>query len=224
MKFVKKYEGNVPFRSGEDNESAPNEVQSGIEDIYEDWCSFEETKATTSNNNVAQQKLEKEQAEQIRKASVGEMSRAELQRTLHTAAGTTPAAASSKNNSGSASSSGRATPSHELDQIGSQLLNRLQGNDAFESMEDRANRKKQKFDLQQQRANQEQQRLDLEKQRLANEQQRVANEHEQRTQQMKMNELMMKFLESQSAQGKNNKRSGDKSSQRAAIADGCVQT
>jgi hypothetical protein len=45
--------------------------------------------------------------------------------------------------------------------------------------------------------------------------QRVANEHEQqRTQQMKiMNELMMKFLvESQNAQGKNNKRSGDESS------------
>jgi hypothetical protein len=214
MKFVKKYEGNVPFRSGEDNEGAPNELQSGIEDIYEDWCSFEDSKLTTSNNNVAQQKLEKEQAEQIRKASVGEMSRAELQRTLATTAGTTPTAASSKNNSGSASSSGgRGTPSHELDQIRSQLLNRLQSNDAFESIEDRANRKKQKFDLQQQRANQEQQRLDLEKQRVANEQQRVANEHEQRTQQMKMNELMMKFLvESQNAQGKNNKRSGDESS------------
>jgi hypothetical protein len=29
---------------------------------------------------------------------------------------------------------------------------------------------------------------------------------------MKMNELMMEFLESQNAQGKNNKRSGDESS------------
>ena len=200
MKWVKKCDGNVPFRSGEDDEAEPNEMQSGLEDIYEDWTSFEDSKQVASNINAAQQKLEKEQAEQIRKASVGEMSRTELRNTLNATALTTPVATSkyksgtSASSSVSAPSSGGGTPSTELDQIKFQLLSRLQGNDAFQSTEERGQRKKQKFDLQKQRADQEQQRIDLEKQRVANEQQRVANEHEQRTQQMKMNELMMKFI------------------------------
>ena len=128
------------------------------------------------------------------------MSRTELRNTLNATALTTPVATSkyksgtSASSSVSAPSSGRGTPSTELDQIKFQLLSRLQANDAFQSTEERGQRKKQKFDLQKQRADQEQQRIDLEKQRVANEQQRVANEHEQRTQQMKMNELMMKFI------------------------------
>jgi hypothetical protein len=103
----------------------------------------------------------------------------------------TPAASKNKigpyaGSNSSAPSSGRGTPST--------LLLRLQSHEAFESIEERDQRKKQKFDLRQQRVDQEQQRIDLEKQRVANEQQRVAFEHEQRTQQMEMNALMMQFL------------------------------
>jgi hypothetical protein len=36
MKFAKKDEGNIPFRSGEDDEAPPNEMQSGLEDICKD--------------------------------------------------------------------------------------------------------------------------------------------------------------------------------------------
>jgi hypothetical protein len=212
IQFVKKYDGNLPFHSGEDDEAELNEMQSGLEDIYEDWCSFEASKQATSNSNAVQIKLEKEQAEQIRKGSVGEMSRAELQKTLASTALTTPAVASKNKSgylsSGSATSSGCGAPSHELDQIKSQLLNRVQANeDAFGSVDDRASRKKQNLDLLQWRVNQEQQRLDLVKLCIANEQQRLANEHQQSTQQMKLNKLMMKsILESQTSQGKNNKR------------------
>jgi hypothetical protein len=115
------------------------------------------------------------------------MLHAELRKTLESTALTTPAVASKNKSgylsSGSATSSGRGTPSHELDQIKSQILNRLQANeDAFGSVDDRASRKKQKLDLLQRRVDQEQQRLDLEKPRVANEQQCIANEHQQSTQ------------------------------------------
>jgi hypothetical protein len=58
----------LPFRSGEDDEAEPNEMQSGLEDIYKDWYSFEASTQATSNSNAVQIKLELDQAEQIRKA------------------------------------------------------------------------------------------------------------------------------------------------------------
>jgi hypothetical protein len=75
---------------------------------YKDWRSFKDSKAATSNINAAQHKLEKEQAEQMRKASVGEMSREELRKALASAAAATSASKNKSQpvSSGSASSSG----------------------------------------------------------------------------------------------------------------------
>jgi hypothetical protein len=71
MQFVKADYSDVPFRSGSDNEPSPNEMLQGIEDMYDDWTSFNNKAQSTKAGDIAQKKRDRDAAETIRKAAMG---------------------------------------------------------------------------------------------------------------------------------------------------------
>ena len=70
IKFVKEDLSSVPFRSGEDNEEAPNSIRQGIEDIYEDWLSFTSITDSTRQSSVAAKANNRANANAIKQAAV----------------------------------------------------------------------------------------------------------------------------------------------------------
>ena len=71
MDFAKKISANVPFRSGDDSEPPPTELQSAIEGIYEDYVSHQHVKKSSRNDILAAKERDKAAAEIIRRSAVG---------------------------------------------------------------------------------------------------------------------------------------------------------
>ena len=71
MDFAKKYSANVPFRSGDDSEDPPTELQSAIEQIYEDLTSHQSATQLCRNVTVADKERNKASAEILRNAALG---------------------------------------------------------------------------------------------------------------------------------------------------------
>jgi len=72
MDFVKQEENIVPFRSGCDNESAPNDTLQGLEDIYNDYMSFKSQSQSTKAAENEKKNQDRVGAEMLRKAAIGE--------------------------------------------------------------------------------------------------------------------------------------------------------
>jgi hypothetical protein len=73
MDFIKKFQGQVPFRSGEDDEEAPNELLQALEDLYEMFDSFQQEEALCSQKSAASRAVERNKAEALRQTSLGEI-------------------------------------------------------------------------------------------------------------------------------------------------------
>jgi hypothetical protein len=71
MKFAASKKAAVPFNSGCDDEEEPGEIEQGIEEMYENYTSFMDEKATNKQSALSNKKGEKAAAEIIRRASLG---------------------------------------------------------------------------------------------------------------------------------------------------------
>ena len=72
VSVAKEMRNAVPFRSGCDDEEPPNEIQQGIEELLAMMESLRATKGTSKQENLASKKADKDAAEIIRRASLGQ--------------------------------------------------------------------------------------------------------------------------------------------------------
>jgi hypothetical protein len=71
MEFVKTDLQNVPFRSGCDDEEAPGEIKTALEDIYEDWMSFNSNQLAVKMSDLANKQKDRDAAEKLKQAALG---------------------------------------------------------------------------------------------------------------------------------------------------------
>ena len=71
MKIVATLDNNVPFRSGLDDEDAPNELQTLLEDLLSMCNSFNTAALEVKDSTVAKKKKDRESAKAIQQAAIG---------------------------------------------------------------------------------------------------------------------------------------------------------
>ena len=71
MDFAKKSINNVAFRSGDDSEAPPTELQTAIEQIYSDFDCHQNIKASSKNDTLVGKERDKAAAEILRRSALG---------------------------------------------------------------------------------------------------------------------------------------------------------
>jgi hypothetical protein len=162
MAFVKQFEGQIFFRSGEDDEEAPGELLQLLEDLYEQYDLFVQDEKLCSEKSAKTRAEDRKKAEVLRLASLGELNSEsrELVREARESSNKTPKTPSN----GQYASTPSSGESDLIQKYNERMSERIVMRKAREE------RKRQKLDVEREIA---EQKLDVKRERIAYDKKRL---------------------------------------------------
>jgi hypothetical protein len=202
MEFVKQQDREALRRTGTDDEAEPGEILNALEDLYSDWQSHCALGDTKNNSVAAQKKKDKDAAEAMRQASLGNLSAINNGRDdisdleadgvlPETPAGrrlSYASRASSSTTTGTRSRSPVFSPGQHTEAI-QDLITRSK-----EREEERARSKRAKIEQEKNKEDRENRRLSLEEARLRLDNERLEMERAERTASMQFMQALAQSL------------------------------
>jgi hypothetical protein len=167
MEFFKSFQGQVNFKSGNDDEEAPRELLQALKDLYEEFDLFQQRSRAR----------DRKKAETLRLVPMGEVTdeSRELVREARESKSKTPKTAPNAKYA-STPSSGESDPISRSDLI--QSYNKRIMSERIELCENREERKRQKLDVERERIAHDYKSTANDYQRIANDYQRIAYDNE----------------------------------------------